>query len=343
MDFDFLKLKFDEHLNSQGETVNIAGYEYKRNEILEGLDPIAYQDVFNEWVTDRQQQLIQKADEILAFSDNHDCYDQMFQSYKKGNLIPFVGAGFSKSSDYPMWSEFLYSCCSKSHVTKEQIDDLLNNGEYEQAAQKLYDDMSAPLFNKRLSQTYGALKEPSGPIWYLPYMFRDKHIITTNFDTLLERVFSTVCPNNFQVKTGKDISEILSIIQGSPNLIIKIHGTWEHLHNRVLLQHEYDQAYSNQGDVNDFFEKCIFKESLLFLGSSLNVDRTILKMRQYAQEKGHHKLPDHYAFMENKDGLDLASRAKELAQANIFPIWYPKEEHDDSNEALLYRMIKDNE
>lgn len=341
MDFEFLKPKFDEYINSEGDVVNIIGYEYKRNVILEGLDEIAYQSAFDEWVEVRQSQLIQKAEDILKFADNRNCYEQIIQPYKKGNLIPFIGAGISKSSDYPTWSEFLYSCSAKSHVKTERIDELLNDGLYEQAAQELHDDMTPPLFNKNLSQTYGSLKEPYGPIWYLPHMFRDKYVITTNFDTLLERVFAKLCPTNYQVKSGKDITEILSLIQSSPNILIKVHGTAEHLHSRVLLQGEYDKAYSNQGDVNKFFEQCIFRDSLLFIGVSLNVDRTILKMREYAEIRGHHTLPDHYAFLECKKGEDLVKREKELAQANIFPIWYPEREHDESIEALLYKMVKD--
>ncbi len=64
-------------------------------------------------------------------------------------------------------------------------------------------------------------------------------------------------------------------------------------------------------------------------------------MREIAEHKGHHTLPDHYAFLENKSDSNLIERGKDLAQANIFPIWYPEGEHDESIEALFYKMIKD--
>lgn len=341
MKWDFLKILFDDHLNSEGELVTISGYEYKRNEILEGLDPIAYDEVFDNWLAERQQQLLIKAQNILEFEDNFDCYAQLLAAYKKGNLIPFIGAGISKSSDYPTWTEFLYGCCAKSHVSVQRIDELLNDGLYEQAAQELYEDMTPPLFNKRLSQTYGAQKEPSGPIWYIPSMFGHKHILTTNFDTLLERVFSEVGGAVYQIKSGCDLPEILSMISSTPNLLIKLHGTWEHLNSRVLLEEEYENKYSDSGTVNHFFDRCIFRDSLVFIGASLTVDRTVLKMREIAEHKGHHTLPDHYAFLEKKSDSNLIERGKELAQANIFPIWYPEGEHDESIEALFYKMIKD--
>lgn len=343
MKLDFLKPLFDEYLNSEGDVVCVAGYKYKRNEILEGLDIIAYQDVFDDWLNDRQQQLLIKAQEILDYEDNLDCYTQLLEAYKKGNLIPFIGAGVSKSSNYPTWAEFLHGCCTKSNVTVGRIDELLKDGLYEQAAQELYEDMTPPLFNKRLSQTYGSRREPCGPIWYLPSMFGQKHILTTNFDTLLERVFDEIGDSKYQVKSGCDLSEILSIISSTPNILIKLHGTWEHLNSRVLLKEEYETKYSNLGSVDHFFDRCIFRDSLVFVGASLSVDRTILKMREIAKEKGHHTLPDHYAFLENRLDSNLVERSKELAQANIFPIWYPQDEHDESIEALFYKLIKDSE
>ena len=57
--------------------------------------------------------------------------------------------------------------------------------------------------------------------------------------------------------------------------------------------------------------------------------------------EGAHTLPQHYAFLELKDGIDRVERKKALAKANIFPIWYPEGEHDESIEALLLALMEE--
>ena len=52
-------------------------------------------------------------------------------------------------------------------------------------------------------------------------------------------------------------------------------------------------------------------------------------------------LPRHYAFLELKEGDDRITRKKELAAANIFPIWYSEGEHDESIESLFLKLLED--
>ena len=66
-----------------------------------------------------------------------------------------------------------------------------------------------------------------------------------------------------------------------------------------------------------------------------------LTMEQVVAAEGAHTLPQHYAFLELKEGMDRVERKKVLAKANIFPIWYPEGEHDESIEALLLALMED--
>ena len=56
---------------------------------------------------------------------------------------------------------------------------------------------------------------------------------------------------------------------------------------------------------------------------------------------GAETLPRHYTFLELKEDADRVARKKELAAANIFPIWYPEGEHDESIEALFVKLMED--
>lgn len=345
MDMDFLKPLFDEELNSEGEIIEIAGSVFERSKILNGLEPQTYQLAFDDWLTDWQDRLLDKAAEILELYDNKGRFEQLTRTLRAGNLVPFIGAGLSIPSGYPSWTKFLYQCCNESSISEEDLKALLDDGCYEEAAQSLYDDLTAPVFNELLETTFGKDNSIQGAVSYLPFLFNDKHIITTNFDCVIEKVYSNqgVPFDGGAIKSGKSLTEVVRCLMTTPRLLIKLHGKCELVTERVLLKQEYDAAYHDAGNVSMFFERAIFHNSLLFLGASLNVDRTILAMERIAGEKGHDMLPRHYAFLELKDTDDRAERKRTLGRANIFPIWYPEGEHDESLEALLFKLIKDNE
>ena len=108
-----------------------------------------------------------------------------------------------------------------------------------------------------------------------------------------------------------------------------------------MLHGEYAQAYGDAGIVRRFFSRFLFGKSLLFVGCSLLTDRTLQTMEQLVSDEGADTLPQHYAFLELKKGIDRIERKKALAKANIFPIWYPEGEHDESIESLLLALLED--
>ena len=343
MNMDYLKPQFNEELNSDGDVVMIAGSEFERCEILNGLEPETYELAFSEWLAEKRGRLLEKASEILEQYDNQGRFDQLVRVHKAGNLVPFVGAGLSIPSGYPSWTAFLYQCFEESGTSESDLAQLLRDGLYEEAAQLLHDDMTSPVFNELLDTTFDVERDIEGAVHYLPYLFNDKHVITTNFDMVLEKVYENK-GKAFEagsVKSGRSLAEVARILQTKPRSLVKIHGTCNQVADRVLLHTEYEMAYQNSGDVSNFFERVIFRDALLFLGASLNADRTIKKMEEIVTEKGHDSLPRNYAFLELKDGEKRIERKRLLARANIFPIWYTEGEHDESIEALLYKLMKD--
>lgn len=336
---DFLKPLYDEELNSEGD-VEIVGSFFARSRILGELEPQTYTLTFSEWVEERKANLIQKADEILALYDNKNRFEQLKKSFKAGAAMPFVGAGFSVPSDYPGWTAFLYQLCEETHVPKEELDNLLQAGDYEQAAQVLHDDLGAALFNENLEGVFSSDKEIFGAVHYLPLLFPTTTVITTNYDRLLERVFKGVEQGFDVVKYGNSLAEVVRLMSNGSRMLLKLHGECDQVADRVLLKAEYDRAYADGATANDFFNRVLFAKSLLFLGCSLCADRTFASMAELVAKYRAETLPRHYAFLELKEDADRVARKKELAAANIFPIWYPEGEHDESIEALLVKLME---
>lgn len=335
---EFWRPKYHEYLNSEGD-VEIIGSTFQRSRILKELEPETYQLSFEDWVEERKSTLRDLADQVLAAHDNAHRFSALKKAYGSRNVIPFLGAGLSMPSGYPGWTEFLWDLQTESHVNADELESLLNDGDYEGAAQLIHDDLGPTLFNKQLQECFDRNCIVTGAVNLLPLVFPDSNVITTNFDKLLESVFRGQDQGFDQPISGGNLDEALRIINAGGRYLLKLHGSCETVANRVLLREEYEQAYGDAGIVERFFSRFLFGKSLLFVGCSLLTDRTLRKMEKVVAAEGAHTLPQHYAFLELKDGVDRIERKKALAKANIFPIWYPEGEHDESIEALLLALM----
>lgn len=335
---DFLKPLYEDELNTEGD-IEIVGLQFERSRILTELEPDAFDATFEDWMEQRNSTLLEHANEILDLFDNRNRFEQLLRTFENGKVMPFLGAGISMPSGYPGWTKFLFDACEESHVTIGDVTDFLDNGHYEEAAQTLHDDMTAAGFNELLESAFKSKKEINGAIHYLPELFPKSSIITTNFDDLIERVFNGVGQGFDQIRSGKTLNEVLRLMPMGNKLLVKLHGSCDLVAERVLLKDEYDAAYENGNEIKNFFNRILFGQSLLFVGCSLSVDRTIQAMIEVVKEHGAETLPRHYAILELKDADDRIARKKELARANIFPIWYLEGEHDESIEALFKLML----
>jgi len=340
---EFLRDLFHQELDDDGEIV-IARETFTRHDILNGLAPEPYRIAFNEWLEERKDRLLTKADDILKLHDNNQRFDRINAVFESDKLVPFVGAGMSAATGYPPWTRFLYQLCDASHVKKTDLAAMLAKGEYEEAAQSLHDDLGPALFNEKLEATFVHAKPLAGAVNYLPLLFPKQSFITTNFDPVIERVYESTkdtVAGFDMVKSGNSLAEVLRQMAAGSRLLIKLHGDCRQVAERVLLKTEYDAAYADIGVVKNFFNKVMFGQSLLFLGCSLSADRTINSMQEVVKEYGPDALPRHYAILELKAADDPVARSKFLSKANIFPIWYPEGEHDESLEALFLKLMED--
>lgn len=333
---EYLKKQFEEELDAEGE-VSIRGNVYSRTEILSGVRPEAYELALEEWVDERNQQLIEEADEYLEELDTIARFERLKTSFATSEMLPFVGAGMSIETGFPAWTPTLFKLQKMSTIQEDELKEMLDRGEYEDAAQKLNDDLGAGLFNEKLEAIFAKALTPIGIVNFLPELFPRGTVITTNFDKLLEEVFKVSNQGFDEVETGRDLEEVLKQHAAGGRLLVKIHGHCTKLNARVLLASEYETAYEDDGVVSEFFNRIMFGRSMLFLGCSLCVDRTILVMERIVNEHGAEKLPRHYAFLELRDDDDQGERERQLARANIFPIWYPSGQHG-AVEAFLVKL-----
>ena len=243
----------------------------------------------------------------------------------------------SNPSGYPTWTGFLYDAQENSDVLKEKIDDFLSKGKYEEAAEELYNDMNAPAFNEFLHNSFGNDKPINVAIQYLPYLF-DTEVITTNYDAVLKRTYEMAGKPFEEQINGGDANDFSASLGSGKRTLLKLHGDYSKERNRILTLSEYNRHYVDTGIIKTLIEGTFFNKTILFLGASLNKDRLITAMAEYVEEKGHDNCVKHYCFLEDPGKTERTKTRNRLSKCNIFPIWYPANEHNSSIEALLIKL-----
>lgn len=319
--------------------VHIRNKHWAPDEILEVLlHPDAYNDLFLDWVQERKEELIESAKTILDEYGLQDRFGKLKEVYARGAVVPFVGAGLSVSSGYPGWTAFLKQHIRETAINPDDFDQILRAGQYEEAAQRLADALG-PAFNEAVENAFGRSRDISGCVQLLPHVF-DSCVITTNFDDVTKRCYEAAGKPFSEELSGEHSRELPRKLAEGKRILLKLHGTSTSRRSRILTAAEYQEHYGD-GDELQSAIAAICSKTLLFIGCSLTVDRTLTAMKSFVQANGHDNVARHYAFLP-APGSDAEKNARRdaLIECNVYPIWYPTGAHDESIEALLLALIE---
>ena len=199
--------------------------------------------------------------------------------------------------------------------------------------------MGTHVFAEAIQSAFGSrVKSLKGPVQLLPHIFT-RGCLTTNFDYVLNRVYDASDHRLLGEYSGARLNEAPRRLADQPHCLLRIHGEADSAHGRVLTSEEYAGCYGNAGNYREIFRLLIANTSLLFLGCSLSVDRTIQVLREIKHEAAV-ETPRHFAFLPLTEDTDREARRNELGQADIHPIWYPPEDHDQAIEDLLISLME---
>lgn len=319
--------------------VHIRDRHWAPDEILEGLlDSDAYSDLFLDWVQERKEELIESAKSLLDEYGLQDRFGKLKEVYGRGAVVPFVGAGLSVSSGYPGWTAFLKQHVRETALDPGEFDQLLRDGKYEEAAQRLADSLG-PAFNEAVENAFGRAREISGCVQLLPHAF-DSCVITTNFDDVTKRCYEAAGKPFSEELSGAHARELPKKLAEGKRILLKLHGTSTSPRGRILTAAEYQKNYGDGDELQRAIE-AICSKTLLFIGCSLTVDRTLSAMKTFVDANGHDNIARHYAFLPapNTDA-ERSARRDALVGCNVYPIWYPAGAHDESIEALLLALME---
>jgi hypothetical protein len=333
-------IDFNEWLDSEDAAVlreenNIDGLSIPSKAFYAG-DKEAYEQVFQEYREGRRKEALNEEYFHEQFSDDHwfernvQHFDQLVNRLEAGDVVPFIGAGLSVAGGFPTWEHHLRTQGRTAGIDPAHTEELLANGQYETVLEEIENLRGCDVFIQEIRDVFSRAGRITDTTLLVTELFQDT-LITTNYDRLLEQSFDTGAPNTFQVLNGtaaleNQISDRVSII--------KLHGDVRTPATCILSKGQYNLAYGCNGvDMNlplpKLLEYYYINSSLLFLGCSLNNDRTVDVFRAIKQvvsaTRGDIVIPQHFSIEQAPASEDeLRNRNEYLCRLGITGIWFEK-------------------
>jgi hypothetical protein len=250
-----------------------------------------------------------------------------------GDVVPFIGAGLSQPGGFPTWQDHLRQQGRTAGIDPAEVEGLLAQGRYEDIVDLIEHQRGGDVFAQELRDVFGRNGVIPEAEYLITELFADT-LITTNYDRLIEQSFDLGGGKALEVLTP---ANILQSLDAAKVTVIKLHGNIQNPASCILSKSQYDAAYGTTETINlslpisQALNYYFRNSNLLFLGCSLNQDRTIRVFEAIkAQAKAERvDLPQHFSIEQcPADEAALIARNEYLLRLGITPIWFPVGEFD---------------
>ena len=199
---------------------------------------------------------------------------------KNNSLTFFVGAGVSKCSGIPLWSELIEEICKKM---KMEVPKNLSSDDYLRIPQMFYytceDSKDYSAFIKTVIDKPDAVPNA---VHHLMLKFHPASFLTTNYDHLLENAAVEYGQSYKSVVKDEEVASI-----NGDRFILKVHGDIEH-GNFVLKEEDY-LAYEDKFKLISPLLRSVFStNTVVFIGYGIgdyNVKLILDGVRRVLKEK----------------------------------------------------------
>lgn len=259
-------------------------------------------------------------------------FKKLVDCYKSGNFGIFVGSGVSQASDLPSWEGLLLELIelAREHNApenrlKELISLIGDSSKYLLIAEELKDFLQQDLYKYVRSKFDSNSVVPSELLMKI-ISLNHKFIITTNYDTLIEKAFvkTGANPNDF---TYKDAASINYNLMTGEKFILKAHGDARRSPNEIIItEKDYRNILFRERGYQSVLQTLFSTCHILFIGASLK-DPELRLLLGFIHDVFHGGSPDHFAFMPN-EGLTDTEIERWRKDYNIHVIPYnPENNH----------------
>lgn len=199
----------------------------------------------------------------MNWSKRNSAFYQMIEdmrcSLQHNKLVIFVGAGVSKNSDIPTWGQMVRVFAEKIGYPVER----LSTNEYIRIPQYFY-GMDDSTGHKEYYETLKEIILPEAEpniINELIAQIHPKHIVTTNYDKLMDQVAADYAI----IRQDKDLFRV-----NADHYLIKMHGDVDNIEDIVFKETDYLQYSETHRLMETFLKSLLIDHVFLFVGYSLN-------------------------------------------------------------------------
>lgn len=183
--------------------------------------------------------------------------EAILEAMNRDHLVLFVGAGVSANSNLPSWTGLVKEFATGLGINREiRSDDFLKIPQY------YYNQRGKNEYLKKIIEIFDTPLSPNKIHDYI-LKFKPRHIITTNYDNLIEQAIEKNFMFYDSVKEDLDLP-----YSSNGRMLIKMHGDLSKK-NIVLKEDDY-LNYSTEFKLIESYVKSIFiNNTVLFVGYSL--------------------------------------------------------------------------
>jgi hypothetical protein len=295
----------------------------------------AYNQEFKAFRNQRKSEVLGEEYINNTFGDSHwfernlERFEQLENCLIEGSVVPFIGAGLSVECGFPTWKAHLIQQGRTCGLNATHVIDLLDKGHYETVIEEIEAIGHLDAFIQEIKDVFSKTGRITQTTLRLSELFTDT-LITTNYDHILLQAFDTGEANKIQLL---DSTNILEQPDSNKITIIKLHGDIRQPANCIISKKQYNEVYGNGSlNLSNPIPKVISyhyrTSSLLFLGCSLNRDRTMEVFQAVKDalriEKKDVDIPPHFSLESIPETeAELVARNAYLLKYGITPIWFP--------------------
>lgn len=206
----------------------------------------------------RNKENVERQDES-GYMEFYEMIKQMQESLNKDKLVIFVGAGVSKNSGVPTWGQMVRMFAEQMEYPVER----LSTDEYIRIPQYFYgmdDSEGHKAYYETLKRIISPETEPN-ILNDLIVKLHPKHIVTTNYDKLMDKV-----AEGYEI-----IRQDRDLLKAQANhYLIKMHGDIDNVEEVVFKETDYLQYSESHRLMETFLKSLLIDHVFLFVGYSLN-------------------------------------------------------------------------
>jgi hypothetical protein len=261
-------------------------------------------------------------------------FPTLIEAAQNEKCVLFVGSGLSVGAKYKSWEGLIQTLVEQAkklpHARTQGIEDFEKEKDFFTLAEFARSALGPNQYAQILRNEYGRKTTPTAAHIAIAKT-RYRGIITTNYDRLLETVFTQVrgwAPNDF---TPETVSALATALYTPEPFIFKLHGNIASAESIVLTSRDYDRLILRNPHVRSFLQAIFLNYTLLFVGYSIRDPDFQLVLRELTLIfEGF--TPTHYALLPNAPDFSIEHL---LQRMNIQTIPYdPHDGHVEVTEAL---------